>query len=257
MPLELPQELPKSWFDVSVEQYQEFLGIESQKNSFSTTEYFIEKLSLFLDISPEDSFFDEIEASELFEIINAISWTNSPIPVTSLTEKWNNMSPKRFEQICLGEFIDLESYMKDPDDNIHKISAILYKQNSTDKWGNPEIEPYEYNVEERAEIFLKAPIPQIHNLVISYAEWRKNFLENYEELFQSEEPDVEDDEELEGYEHVERQKQLQKEQMLIKWSWESMIWKLAKEDITKIKDIFGLEVILVFNMISMQKSLNK
>ena len=258
MRLKLPKKLPKNWFEVSIEQYQELVGIEAQRDSFSNTEYFIEKLSLFLDISPEDSFFDELSTNELFELINSISWTNSPIPVTSQNEKWENMSPKKFQSLCLGEFIDLEHFMAEPDENLHKIAAVLYKQTTIDKWGNPEIEPYEYDLEQRSEMFLKAPIPQIYNLATLYSQWRKTFLENYEELFQGEETGEEDeDEELEGYEHVERQKQLQKEKILIKWSWENMIWNLAQEDITKMKDIFGIEVILVFNMLSMKKSLDK
>lgn len=259
MRLKLPQKLPKNWFEVSIEQYQELVGIESQKDTFSNTEYFIEKLSLFLDISPEDSFFDDISANELFELINTISWTNSPIPVTPLNEKWENMIPKKFETLCLGEFIDLEHYMNDPDENLHKIAAILYKQTAVDKWGNTEIEPYEYDLEQRSEIVLKAPIPQVYNLATSYSQWRKNFLENYEDLFQGEEgeEEEEEEEELEGYEKIEKQKQLQKEKVLVKWSWENMIWNLAQEDITKMKEIFGLEVILVFNMLSMKKSLDK
>jgi hypothetical protein len=257
MSLKLPKKLPKSWFDVSIEQYQELIQIEKEKENLSKTEYFIEKLALFLDLSPEDSFFDEIEADDLFKIINGISWTNSPIPVSSKEKEFNGMLPKKFEALCLGEFIDLEHFMENPDDNLHKIAAVLYKQSRVNKWGNLEIEPYEYDSEKRAEEFLEAPVPPVYNLVSSYVAWRKNFLDNYQELFQGDEPDQDEEEELEGYEVVERQKQLQKEKVLIKWSWENMIWNLSQEDITKMKSIFGTEVILVFNMLSMKKSLDK
>lgn len=252
---ELLTKLPKNWFEVTVSQYQELIEIEAQKESLTNTEYFIEKLALLFDVGPDDEMFDIIDTDELFQLINAISWTNSPIPVCN-PEKYNDLVPKKFTSILLGEFIDLEHYMTDPNNNLHKISAILYKQTRINDWGNQEIEPYEYDLEERAEMFLDAPVPGAYNLINSYTSWRKTFIENYEELFQGEQETDEDDE-LEGYEKIEQQKKLQKEKVLVKWSWENMIWNLCKEDITKMKSVFGLEVILVFNMLSMKKSLEK
>lgn len=249
----LLNQLPKNWYEVTVFQYQELVEIELRKNEMSTTEYFLEKVALFLDTSVDDELFDELDSQELFELINALSWTNSPVPVCNPVEI-SGMVPKKLDTLCLGEFIDLENLTLETDQNLHKIAAILYKQTRKDSWNNTQVEPYDYDLEERSEIFLDAPLPGIYNMIKNWTSWRNNFLENYEELFQ-EEPEAELDEDLEPHEIAEQRKQLQREKNAMKWSWENTIWNLCDKDITKMKDVFGLEVIFVFNMLAMRKSL--
>lgn len=248
--------LPKNWYEVSIFQYQELIEIDLRKSEFSTTEYFLEKLALFLDTSVDDELFDDLDSEELFALINALNWTNSPIPVCNPGEH-SGMVPKKLDTLCLGEFIDLESFYQETDMNLHKIAAILYKQVSKDTWGNVIVEPYEYSLEDRAEIFLDAPLPGIYNLVKNWISWRTNFLENYQDLFQEEGglDDDDEDEELDLKEMAEKKKQIQKEKIAMKWSWENTIWNLCNKDITKMKEVFGLEVIFVFNMLAMKKSL--
>ena len=253
MQLPLLNQLPKNWYGVTVFQYQELVEIELRRSEMSTTEYFLEKVALFLDTSVDDELFDELDSQELFELINALSWTNSPVPVCNPVEI-SGMVPNKLDRLCLGEFIDLENLTLETDQNLHKIAAILYKQTRKDSWNNIQVEPYDYDLEERSEIFLDAPLPGIYNMIKNWTSWRNNFLENYEELFQ-EEPVAELDEDLEPHEIAEQRKQLQREKNAMKWSWENTIWNLCDKDITKMKDVFGLEVIFVFNMLAMRKSL--
>jgi hypothetical protein len=82
---------------------------------------------------------------------------------------------------------------------------------------------------------------------------------NYEELFNPGEPldkDEQPDEELMGVDIKMSKINNKKEQIMIKWSWENLLWNISGEDILKIKDIFNLNVIFVFNMLAMKKSLS-
>jgi hypothetical protein len=40
-----------------------------------------------------------------------------------------------------------------------------------------------------------------------------------------------------------------------KWGFENLIWNLSGGDITKFESIFEMKLILVFNVLSMRKSL--
>jgi hypothetical protein len=56
--------------------------------------------------------------------------------------------------MTLGEFVDLETYIENLDDNLHNILSILYRPVTAKKDDKYRIEDYEPN-EERAELFKK------------------------------------------------------------------------------------------------------
>ena len=58
-----------------------------------------------------------------------------------------------------GEFVDLENYVLDTVDNLHKIMAVLYRKQTTevDRWGRYNVEDYE-PTPEKQEAMLKFPM---------------------------------------------------------------------------------------------------
>ena len=56
--------------------------------------------------------------------------------------------------MTLGEFVDLETYIENLEENLHKILSILYRPVTAKKDDKYRIEDYEPN-EERAELFKK------------------------------------------------------------------------------------------------------
>ena len=73
----------------------------------------------------------------------------------------------------------------------------------------------------------------------------------YENLFQ---PvfDLEDTEEEMDIEDIKAEEE---EKKATRWSWESIIWSLANEDITKVDQVTDLPLILAFNFLSMRNDM--
>jgi hypothetical protein len=79
-------------------------------------------------------------------------------------------------------------------------------------------------------------------------------MRNYEQLFEkSDEDDSSDD--VTGVEARELKKLVAENKKRKKWGYENLIWNLSNGDITKFNGIFDMKLILVFNILSMRKSL--
>jgi hypothetical protein len=248
--------LPKNWTDISYEVYKEL--VEIKKLNLSFTNLYIEVLSLLWDISPDDDIFD-MEIDELIKYVKEIDWILKEPIFNKPVKDWNGFRLKNLNKITLGEFIDIENKIVDIDNNLDWICAILYKKCKSDEWNNLLDEPYVYDLDERIVIFNEAPLPLLLTIKTEYFNWRENFMLNYKELFESGEPNEDNDDsddELVGVENKMAKLNDRKEKIIVKWSWENLLWGLSGEDITKIKNIFELNVIFVFNILSMRKSLS-
>jgi hypothetical protein len=241
--------IPNNWSSITLRQYQEL----QELNDLSGIELILERLAIILDTDIYDSQIFNLDMDELLSIKNDISWLDSePNYVGSDIDFY--LKPKDFNNIFLGEFIDIEHYINEPIKNLHIISAIYFKKIKLDEWENTIEEPYIYDIEKRSELFLDLPITFVLKYHKSYMIWRDNFLKTYENLFMENNNDEETD--LQGYELIEHQREVLEEKVKSKWSWESILYGLSNNDITKFKELFGIEVILIFNMLSMRKTLN-
>lgn len=246
--------LPSNWHQVTIAQYRELAELESEQleNKF---ELITEQLAILLDTSTDDDVLAVLDIDEMFEMFSKVQWLQSPIP-KSIAEEHNGLRLKKWNDLTLGEFIDIENLVvQDPHNNIEKLCAIVYRQYKTDDWGKQQLEPYQYDVFDRAEQFLSMPITKGLGLLTSYMDFRKSFMGSYDSLFQPEDSKqeaIEGEEELTGLELLNHKKEVRKQQQLAKWSWESTIWNLSNQDITKFEQIFNTKLILVFNVLSMR-----
>jgi hypothetical protein len=241
--------LPQSWNQITVNQFIELAKLE-QVEFDSLFEMQVEILSILADEDPEE--FYDLEIDELKELIDPLKFLRQE-PRVKITNQIDKFSFKPFDKITLGEFIDADYFtVKDKIGNIPIITAIFYRQTKLDEWGNRVFEPYNYNLFERSEVFKEIPITAVFGLVSEYLKFRDNFTKQYENLFAPQFEDDEDTTEL----TPEEKKEVEAEKKKSKYAWESLVYSLAGEDITKINEITDLPLTFVFNMLSMKHVLN-
>jgi len=249
-------QLPRNWSEVRLSQFQEM--IELRKEELEPTEMLIEQLALLADLSPHDEVFEEMTLDELLEITENLKWLARNPHSTEITEI-SGLRAKKMKNLTLGEFIDLEYLVSlDYYANMHKMLAILYKKFREDEWGNQIEEPYLYDLEERSQLFLEEGVTRVLHALHSYLEFKNNFLSSYSDLFveSNEETLSEAEETLNAQEKLAQRKAEAEEKLRSRWSWESVLWSLSEGDVTKYDQLFSTKVILIFNILSMKKSLN-
>jgi hypothetical protein len=157
---------------------------------------------------------------------------------------------KPLDALTLGEFIDLEYYVGQSVQNFTLLISILYKKTKQDEWGNTIFEPYTYNLDERTDLFNDVSINEVFGAVNSYVNYSNDFKQRYENLFN---PVIEEEEGVEL--DAEDLKAEAEEKVFTKWSWEKLLYDLSNQDLTKIDAVTDLNLIFVFNMLSMIEEL--
>lgn len=248
--------LPRSWNDVSLFQFEELKELEADSN-LSGIELFCEQLAVLLDTHAEADEIAWLETEEIFKIMSNLRWLSQE-PKSVLTEEIGEYRWQDLNRLKLGEFIDIEHYIVEGYSKAPIIAAILYKQVRKNDWGNTEWEPYEYDIEERSQQFQNLSISQICGIWETYRQWKEDFMSKYDVLFEdtSEEPDDLENEELTGREKLDQLKETLAANARSQWSWENVLWGLTNGDVSKFDAVFGCNVILVFNTLSMRKVLD-
>lgn len=249
-------QLPNNWSQISYDSYLELQELQADK-SLEGMELIIEQLSVLLDTDSTDPLWDDLSAEDLFTLINRCGWLASEPKPQLLLDYQEVYRFKPLNQLTLGEFIDVEHWIKEGYDFAHKIAAILYKKTRRGDWDHLEWEPYNYDLDERSLEFNKMSVAHIWGIWKEYESWKSDFIKNYDPLFAdtSKEPDDFKEDELTGREKIDKMKEEMEQRALEQWSWENVLWGLSGGDISRFNDIFGVSVILVFNVLSMRKVL--
>ena len=249
-------QLPNNWNSITVAQYLELKSLETE--DLVGTQLLLEQTAVLLNTDTEDELIDSLGLDELFEILDKLAFLGGEPPSNHIKIN-TELTPIEFNELVLGEFIDIEHYVMDSMENIHIILAILHKKRGKDDWGNDTYEPYNYDINKRSEEFLDIPVTAAIYWIRKYISWKNEFMKTYQNLF--EDPDVgkeleEEQEQLTGYDLIEYQKTLLIQRQKAKFSWENTIYGLANGDITKFNDIFGQKLILVFNILGMKNAMS-
>ena len=208
-------------------------------------------LCALLDIYPED--LDDVSLDELEELLLEVKFIRDE-PPKQYKNELNDFKLKPFSKLTLGEFISLEKYFSENYiERLLNIVAILYRRVRVNEWNDVEIEPYNYNSNDRLEWFLDFPITDVYGLLPEYIKYRESFIDQYKNLMtESYENDFEPTENADA----EEIKEIEEEKRQKKWAWEQLIWSLCNEDLTKFNAVCDLPLILVFNFLGMKKELN-
>ncbi len=240
--------LPKRWSDISVEKFIEISDIDKELGAYHYNS------EIFSIITDED--IDDIEDLDI-EVLNAhmeqCKWALSQ-PSKHYKHKILGMQLKPLSKLTLFEYIDLDYFFNDNYlKNIDKICAILYRQAKTNRWGEEILEPYDYDLNTRADKFLDLPITDVYGIINEFLKFRENFLDVYANLFgQVDEISEEDRDNLDP----EEIKEIEQEKKESKWSWERMLYGLTNGDITKTEAVGALPLVYVFNVLGMKKELD-
>jgi hypothetical protein len=242
--------LPKSWNEITIEQFIELSNLDASIGSYS---YNSEALSVLSDTSIEE--IEDIDIEDMANIMLELNWAKSQ-PKNFYRNELLGMVVKPISKLTLFEYIDLEHYFANNYiSNLAIIAAIRYKHTEVNKFSNLIYEPYSYSPRDRQELFLDLPITEVYGLIQEFLQYRDKFLKTYENLFN---PEAEDD--LTPQEKAEMDaeeiKEIEDAKKSTKWSWELMIYTLCDGDLTKYEALGELPLVLVFNMLGMKKELN-
>ena len=240
--------LPKKWSDISVEKFIEISEIDKELGPWH---YNSEILSIITDEDIDD--IEDLDIEVLNAYIDQCKWAMSK-PSKQYKHTLLGMQIKPLAKLSLFEYIDLDyffnnNYLK----NIDKICAILYRQAKTNRWGEEILEPYDYDINTRADKFLDLPITDVYGIINEFLKFRENFLDVYANLFGEVDEITEEDRATLDVEEI---KDLEQEKKESKWSWERMLYGLTNGDITKTEAVGALPLTYVFNVLGMKKELN-
>jgi len=237
--------LPKSWKEITVEQFIELQGI-NEESFGSLFLYNLEVLSIATDEPIEE--LEDLSIDELLGYINKLSWLKKE--PSKRIEDIEDLKFKPFRHISLGEFIDLEYYFgQNYVEHLPTICGICYRLVGVNNWNQQQFEPYQYSPKERGSKFLDVPISDVYGIVREYLEFRDGVIKAYENLFN---PEIQEDEtEMDA----EDKKAEAEEKVANKWSWERVILDLAGGDITKVDQVTDLPLIMALNFMSMRYEL--
>jgi hypothetical protein len=148
--------VPDNWADITVRQYQEFMKIlDSNKRERTKT---METVSLFCGV--DKKILKSMSYADLKKIANILLQMTSEDPSEIKIKRHIQFKNKTFSiipnmsKMTTGEFVDLEAYCENTSENMHKIMAVLYREQTekVDRFGRYKVEDYETNEEKKEQM---------------------------------------------------------------------------------------------------------
>lgn len=238
-------EFNKRWSDVYVDQFCELLLIDLNEE-LSAIDRMIEKLTIVYD---SDEFL-MMSVDEISTIWRNHLWL-SDAPSTKLYNQVEDYHLINFKKLTLGEWIDIDTWVKDIPKNMHLIFAVIYKKKKVDEWGNDIFEPYEFDVNARGDEFKDISIEKVYKTLSDLIDFKNKITNVYAEIFKTgeDEEDLTEDEkqDLTPEEIIEIEKAIAKEKKINAFAWQLFVHNLCQEDLTKASDVLKLPALFVFN----------
>jgi len=151
--------IPNEWSDITIGVYQEYIKIQESKASEKNK--VIRSLALLCNTSP--FVVKKMAYTDLLDIMNIIKGMIDTEPKEEDFVKLFTFSEIEFgfvpnlNKLTTGEYIDLESYCKNPIENLHIIMSILYRKVTNKVNKRYAIEPYNPD-EFKEELFKDCPM---------------------------------------------------------------------------------------------------
>ena len=144
-------QIPDSWSEVTIAQFQELSTVDLEHKDAA-----LNVVSILIDKDPE--LIRQYDETTFNEITKAIEWTNEMPQAANFRQVIEIDGQKygliKFASLTVGEWIDLDEYLKAPIENIHKIFAIMYREVIGGTAENLLLAPYDVdNAKERADVF--------------------------------------------------------------------------------------------------------
>ena len=156
---EVKLRIPNEWSDITIGIYQEYVKIQEGKASEKNK--VIRSLALLCNTST--FVVKKMAYTDLLDIMNIIKGMIDTEPQEDDFVKVFTFSDIEFgfvpnlNKLTTGEYIDLESYCKNPIENLHIIMSILYRKVTNKVNDRYAIEPYNPD-EFKEELFKDCPM---------------------------------------------------------------------------------------------------
>ena len=151
--------IPDNWSDITIGTYQKYVEIQQGKGSEKNK--IIKSLALLCNTSP--FVVKKMAYKDLLEIMAIIKNMIDTEPNKEQFRKVFEFNGEEYgfcpnlSNISTGEYIDLESYCKEPIENLHTIMSILYRKITFKRNERYAIE--DYNPDEfKEELFKDCPM---------------------------------------------------------------------------------------------------
>ena len=148
--------LPTSWDEVSVAQYSKLM-LAIEKEGTTEIELMIKSLEALVGI--DGGILTKVPIKMLREAYKQLGELTSNMPSNELSRVVEidgieyGIIPD-FNELTLGEFVDLDNYLQDNYNNLNKIFAVLYRPVIERDGNSYNIEPYSLkNISDRRELF--------------------------------------------------------------------------------------------------------
>ena len=151
--------IPDKWNDITIETYQKYVEIQEGKGSEKNKT--IKSLALLCGTS--DIIVKKMAYKDLLEIMGIIKKLVDTEPDKEDFKKTFMFYDEEYgfcpnlSNITTGEYIDLETYCKEPIENLHTIMSILYRPISFKRNDRYAIESYNPD-EFKEELFKDCPM---------------------------------------------------------------------------------------------------
>lgn len=245
--------IPASWNEITIDQYQYIQEIQFDEDDgfFSKT---IKSVQALCGLDDDDEIFDELNVKDLTVLGSKIEFLKTlPQKVTDYVDEYMLID---FNNITVGQFVDIEFWIENTEENLHKILCVIYQRTKSDEWGNIEFEPYKYDVNKRSESFSYMSMGKVYGGFNKYLQWRENFIEQNKSIFESRDEEEIDETSMSmlSQEEIDDiKKDIEKEKLKQKYAWPFFLHQLAEGDILKMKEMFDLKLLYVINMFKMRK----
>ena len=151
--------IPENWSDITIETYQKYVKIQEGKGTEKKKT--ILSLSLLCGTSP--FVIKKMAYKDLLEIMSIIKKLIDTEPdkeefkkIFEFKDEEQGFCPN-LSEISTGEYIDLETYCKEPVKNLHIIMSILYRRISFKRGERYAIESYNPD-QFKEELFKDCPM---------------------------------------------------------------------------------------------------
>ena len=151
--------IPDNWADITIATYQKYVKIQEGKGSEKNK--IVKSLALLCGTSP--FVVKKMAYKDLLDIMGIIKKMIDTEPDKEQFRKVFKFKDEEYgfcpnlSNISTGEYIDLESYCKEPIENLHTIMSILYRKITFKRNERYAIE--EYNPDEfKEELFKDCPM---------------------------------------------------------------------------------------------------
>lgn len=214
-----------TWNDISFNQYLDIVHYYENSDQYGDD---LDKIVTLLVIFNKDTDIDEMYSKKYLEVQDLFT----PIAkVLSENMVYDTLPYEDFSTLTYGNWIDLESYLKDKD--WYNIFNIIFKNKDYD-----------------LDLDSISPV-KIFDAYIKLVEYRKKVYDNYSFAFNME-PPVETDEET-PEERLEREKIEEDQEKNSQFTWYLHTYDVTKGDLTKFDEIFDMNHLFIFNIIDMKK----